>query len=56
MLISQDIVRREILYIKDGKNPQAEELLLELALYGKKTLSHCHPRRNIKFGLVPKTI
>ena len=39
MLISQDIIRREMLFVKDGPNPEASELLLELALYGK---SHCN--------------
>lgn len=39
MLISQDIVRREMLFVKDGLNPEASQLLLELALYGK---SHCN--------------
>lgn len=38
MLISQDVVRREMLYVKDGPNTEASQLLLELALYGKK---HC---------------
>lgn len=35
MLISQDIIRREMLFVKDGPNPEASRLLLELALYGK---------------------
>lgn len=35
MLISQDVVRREMLFVKDGPNPEASQLLLELALYGK---------------------
>jgi adenylate kinase family enzyme len=39
LLISQDVVRREILFVKDGPNPEADQLLLELALYGK---SHCN--------------
>lgn len=38
MLISQDVVRREMLYVKDGVNNKAADLLLNLALYGKK---HC---------------
>lgn len=38
MLISQDVIRREMLYVKDGPNTEACQLLLELALYGKK---HC---------------
>lgn len=39
MLISQDVVRREMLFVKDGSNPEASQLLLELALYGK---DHCN--------------
>jgi adenylate kinase family enzyme len=35
MLISQDVVRREMLFVKDGPNAEASNLLLELALYGK---------------------
>ena len=38
MLISQDVVRREMLYVKGSKNNKAEDLLLNLVLYGKK---HC---------------
>ncbi|NTV91121.1 MAG: kinase [Clostridiales bacterium] len=38
MLISQDVVRREMLYVKDGPDTEAVKLLLELARYGK---SHC---------------
>lgn len=38
MLISQDVVRREMLYVNDGPDQQAGELLYELALYGKE---HC---------------
>jgi adenylate kinase family enzyme len=36
MLISQDVVRREMLFVKDGPNTEASQLLLELALYGKR--------------------
>ena len=39
MLISQDVVRREMLFVTDGPNPEASQLLLELALYGK---SNCN--------------
>ena len=39
MLISQDVVRREILYVKDGPDPAAAQLLFELVLYGKE---HCN--------------
>lgn len=38
MLISQDVVRRELLYVKDGPTTEASQLLNELVLYGKK---HC---------------
>lgn len=34
MLISQDVVRRDILYVKDGENTLALPLLKELLLYG----------------------
>lgn len=36
MLISQDVVRREMLFVKDGPHTEASQLLLELVLYGKK--------------------
>ncbi|AQS05423.1 kinase [Clostridium beijerinckii] len=36
MLISQDVVRRDILFVKDGPNPKAGELIFELVLYGKR--------------------
>lgn len=39
MLISQDVVRREMLFVKDGPNPEASQLLLDLAIYGK---SNCN--------------
>lgn len=39
MLISQDVVRREMLYVKDGPNTEACQLLKELVLYGKR---HCN--------------
>lgn len=35
MLISQDVVRREMLYVKDGPDTEAGELLKELVKYGK---------------------
>ncbi|WP_346884166.1 kinase [Clostridium sp. UBA4395] len=38
MLISQDVVRREMLFVKDGPDTEAIKLLNELILYGKK---HC---------------
>lgn len=36
MLISQDVVRREMLFVKDGPNTEASQLLLELTRYGKR--------------------
>ncbi|WP_035291895.1 kinase [Clostridium sp. KNHs214] len=38
MLVSQDVVRREMLFVKDGPDTEASQLLNELVLYGKK---HC---------------
>lgn len=35
MLISQDVIRREVLYVKDGPQTPAASLILELARYGK---------------------
>ncbi|WP_243428249.1 hypothetical protein [Clostridium rhizosphaerae] len=35
MLISQEVVRREMLFVKDGHDTEASQLLNELALYGK---------------------
>lgn len=39
MLISQDVVRREMLFVKDGPDTEASQLLKELTLYGKE---HCN--------------
>ena len=36
MLISQDVIRREMLYVNDGPNPLAGQLLFDLAMYGKQ--------------------
>lgn len=36
MLLSQDIIRRDILHTKDGKESTAVDLLKELVLFGKK--------------------
>lgn len=36
LLISQDIVRREMLYVKDGPETEAIPLLIELIRYGRK--------------------
>ncbi len=38
MLISQDVIRREMLYVKDGEKTEVKELLFQLAMYGKQ---HC---------------
>ena len=38
MLISQDVVRRDILKVKDGENPPALPLLKEMLQYGS---THC---------------
>ena len=35
MLISQDVIRREMLFVKDGPNPVSSQLLSKLSLYGK---------------------
>ena len=39
MLLSQDVIRREILRVKDGPNTEAISLLRELLIYGKR---HCN--------------
>ena len=39
LLVSQDMVRREMLYTKDGKGTKALSLLLELVKYGKENCS-----------------
>jgi adenylate kinase family enzyme len=36
MLISQDVVRREVLYVKDKPNSNTDELLIELVMFGKR--------------------
>lgn len=35
LLISQDVVRREMLYVKDGEKPKVEELIFQIAMYCK---------------------
>lgn len=35
MFVSQDVVRREILYVKDGKKKNVSDLLFKLAMFGK---------------------
>ncbi|WP_160672565.1 kinase [Clostridium sp. C8-1-8] len=39
MLIPQDVVRRDMLSVKDGPDTEAVQLLIDLVLYGKK---HCN--------------
>ncbi len=39
LLISQDVIRREILYVNDGIETKALPLLIELVKYGKE---NCH--------------
>ena len=36
MLISQDVIRRDMLNVKDGKDTLAIPLLMELLRYGRK--------------------
>lgn len=36
MLISQDVIRREMLYVKDGPDCEAVKLLIHLVAYGKE--------------------
>jgi adenylylsulfate kinase-like enzyme len=36
LLISQDVIRREMLYVKDGPETKAIDLLIELVRYGKE--------------------
>ena len=36
MLVSQDMVRREILHVKDSKNNPAIQLIYDLCMYGNK--------------------
>ena len=36
MLVSQDMVRREILRVKDSKNNPAIQLIYDLCMYGNK--------------------
>lgn len=39
LIIPQDIIRRELLWVKDEKGTKAISLLIDLARYGKKTCS-----------------
>jgi len=36
LLISQDMIRREMLYVKDGVDTKAVDLLIQLIMYGKE--------------------
>jgi adenylate kinase family enzyme len=36
LLIPQDVVRREMLYVKDGADTKAVDLLIQLIMYGKE--------------------
>lgn len=36
LLIPQDVVRREMLYVKDGVDTKAVDLLIQLIMYGKE--------------------
>jgi predicted kinase len=36
LLIPQDVIRRELLYVKDGPDTKAVDLLIQLIMYGKE--------------------
>ena len=38
LLISQDVIRREMLWVKDGSDTKAVSLLIDLVKYGRKKL------------------
>lgn len=40
LLISQDVVRREILFVKDGADTKAVDMLIHLILYGKENCTY----------------
>lgn len=40
LLLSQDVVRREMLYVKDGVDSIAIDLLIKLIIYGKENCSY----------------
>jgi predicted ABC-type ATPase len=40
LLIPQDVVRREILYVKDGADTKAIDLLINLIMYGKENCTY----------------
>ncbi|NLP33705.1 MAG: kinase [Clostridiales bacterium] len=39
-LISQDVVRREMLYVKDGVDTKAIDLLIQLTMYGRENCTY----------------
>ena len=40
LLISQDVVRREILYVKDGVGTKAIDLMIQLIMYGRENCAY----------------
>lgn len=40
LVISQDVIRREMLWVKDGVNTEAISLLINLILYGKRNCKY----------------
>jgi adenylate kinase family enzyme len=40
LLIPQDVVRREMLYVKDGADTKAVDLLIQLIMYGKENCTY----------------
>jgi adenylate kinase family enzyme len=40
LLIPQDVIRRDLLYVKDGVGTQAIDLLIQLIIYGKENCSY----------------
>ena len=48
LIISQDIVRRQMLYVRDGQDTPALSLLADLLNYG-----HIHCRHIILEGIIP---
>lgn len=40
LLIPQDVVRREMLYVKDGVDTKAVDLLIQLILYGRENCTY----------------
>ena len=44
MLISQDVIRRDMLRVKDGENTEAISLMKELLAYGRE---HSEDRKSV---------